>query len=265
MSRMREMAAVVGVGLALFGWSGIALGAPEAQLTVDSNMPGTAGSPVKVPMTYVASDTGPASAFITTITKDPQWSLDISGLSNACTPGGNDCSKVSTGLKQIKVGTGVDANRIALIEEVTNPQTLKKELIVAVIDTRSPSLGLGNPTIFDLPLAIGSSATGTLPVAFDATQTNVASIAERAASIATNTNSGSIVVGGSPSTCDRNTDGQCNLNDVFDVFAIWVKADSGGTLTANELVMADLVPPTGVVDLSDVFEAFSRWVANGGT
>lgn len=246
----------------VIGWGGVTHAASEAQLTIDGNISAVAGSPFNVPVTYVASDSGPASLFLATIIKDSQVSID-SSATRACPASNPNCADVSAALKQVTTGIGIDADHLALMEEIPDASGIP-QLVVAVIDLRFPALGLADPTIMNLPLTVASSATGTLPLTFDAAQTNVLTTVETPAALPLILTPGSVVLVSS-SGCDRNLDGLCNLTDVFDVFAIWVKADSGGTPTANELAMADLAPPTGVVDLSDVFEEFSRWVANGGT
>lgn len=253
--KMAKQIAVVAL-LLVVTQSRLVFAAGEAQLTLDSNVSASAGGSASVGLTYVASPTaGAASSYLATITKGTQLSLDAAAA-RACPASNANCTNVSTGLKQL-TGTGIDANRIALAEEVGG------QLLIAVVDLRAPSLGLDPTTKVNVPLTVASGATGTLPLTFDTAQTKVLTTPETPAAIPMLTTAGSIVLGGSgPTACDRNQDGACGLTDIFDTFVVWQKVDSGATPTAAEKLLAD-VDGNGTVDLSDIFAVFSAWIAAG--
>lgn len=232
----------------------------DAKLKLATGVAGTPGSTAIVPLTYEKAATTEAGVYVATIDKPAGWSLNQThaNLEQACPASDPDCASVPSTVRKFKVsgGTGLDTDRIALIEEAGN------QLLVVVMNTQAAG-ALANPTVLNVPLAVATGASGTLPVNFVAADTIVRDTSEpagAASQILVELTNGSISLGGG-SICDRENDGDCDLLDVFWEIARWTE-EQAGTITPANRAQADVAAPFGgAIDLLDVFAVINAWVA----
>ena len=242
------------VGLSLVVWAGIVHGAVgDAKLQL-SGIAGTAGTTVLMPLTYQKATAKEGGAYFAVIDKPATWSLNQAhaSLQQACPTINANCANVPASVKKFISGTtGIDANRIALVEE----SAVDNKLLVLVMDIRNPAVALANPTTLNMPLTVAAGATGMLPVNFVVADTKVRDTTEPkgvASNIAVELTNGSITISGP--TCARG-DIDClgggnpvNASDL----AIMRNIILGVETDQARIGRADLVAPLGVVNASDL-------------